>query len=370
MIEMNAARCLGLILALAMAAVASAQDSEYYDDEGPPRATEIPTEGFWPTRTMMDRVIDRITEQMTEHYNLDEYQLERTRTLFKERFPGFLNANRAEIQTLLNQYFEAILDTEPPAVDDVAVWAQRVQPLLADFDVVVDEVTGDMREYLNDDQVVMLDAEMAAFDAGMTMAQNKLGVWSEGGYDPETEWIHPPEDRHGEDAEGEVVTEETPVGDASASETGAAEKEEVPKDEWTVYTEEFIARYQLHSEQKQKALAFLRQQQERRDKYLRNNVSDMARVTKMLTEAKTEEDREKALVAYQRLNEPIDALFEQLKERLETLPTRAQRKAAAEVQPAAEEGGTSKPAKEQITDEDREKPETRGGAEPTTPEPE
>ena len=322
MIEMNATRRLGLILTLALLpAVTLAQDPGYDDEEGPPRATEIPTEGFWPTRTMMDRVIDRITEQMTEHYDLEEDQLERTRTLFKERFPGFLNENRAEIQTLLNQYFEAMLDMEPPAVEDVAVWAQRVQPLLAEFDVVIDEVTEGMRGYLSDDQVVMLDAEMAAFDTGMTMAQNKLGVWAEGGYDPETEWIHSRAERDDEVVEAEAG--ETPASDARVVETTADSSEETPKDEWTIFTEEFIARYQLHSEQRQKAFAFLRQQQERRDKFLRNNVTDMARVTKMLTQAKTDEDREKALAAYQRLNEPVDRMFEQLKERLETLPTRA-----------------------------------------------
>jgi hypothetical protein len=168
----------------------------------------------------------------------------------------------------------------------------------------------------------------------------------------------------------EVVAGETSDSSAESETTEVADTQpETPKDEWTIYTEGFIERYQFHSEQKQKAFAMLRQQQERRDDYLRNNVGDMARVTKMLTEAKTDEEREKALAAYQRLNAPVNRMFEQLKERLDTLPTRAQRKAAAEAERAAE-GGTSKPAEGRGTEAGSEKLEALGYTEPAEPEPE
>jgi len=88
----------------------------------------------------------------------------------------------------MNQYFEALLDDEPPAIEGVAEWAQRVQPLLAEFNEVCHEVAEGMHEYLNDEQQTLLDAEEAAFQTGITMVQNKLSVWAGGGYDPETEW--------------------------------------------------------------------------------------------------------------------------------------------------------------------------------------
>ena len=323
-------------LTIAMLATAAlAQDIGDPDEERPRRADQIPTEGFWPTQKMMERMIDRITEGMADEYNFDDSQLEMTRDLFKARFPEFLNENRAEIQTLLNQYFEALLDGGPPAVEDVADWAARVQPLLAGFGEVSDEVAEGMREYLNDDQMVMLDAQYVAFQAGTRMVQNKLSVWADGGYDPETEWIRRGDSRHGSREEREA---------AEAAERAREEAAKPqPKDEWTIYTERFIERYQLNEEQKQKAFTILRHQQEARDRYLHRKADEMAHVTKLLTEAETEEQRAASLEAYQRLNAPVDRIFEQLKERLDTLPTRAQRKAAVEAGRVEDEEEEKKP---------------------------
>jgi hypothetical protein len=307
-------------------------DDQRYDEQGrPKRSTEIPTAGFWPTERMTNRVIDRITGKMADEYDFDDSQLRLTREIFKARFPTFLNENRAEIQTLLNQYLEAILDDQPPAVEDVAYWAQRVQPLLAEFEEVCHEVGEGMREYLNEDQEVLLDAQVAAFQTGVRMAQNKLGVWAEGGYDPETEWIH----RGGGPRQSEGA--EAPGGPGEDEAEGQAQPgAKTPKDEWTIYTEQFIERYQLNAEQKQKAYAFLRRQQEERDRYLRQKTDEMEEVTKRLQAATTEEERKAAVAQYDRLTAPVERMFERLKERLDTLPTRAQRRAAEPAEPEAE----------------------------------
>ena len=336
-----------------------------YAEQPPERATAIPTEGFWPTQKMMDRIIDRIVDQMSKHYDLDENQNELTRDLLGARYPEFLKENRAEIQTLLNQYFEALLNDEPPAPEEVAEWAAHVQPLLAKFGEVTHEVTESMREYMSDDQTVMLDAETAAFDAGLTMARNKLSVWANGGYDPETEWIHPPPNQDDPDDRDVAPDneEEQPAEDTDAG----------PLDEWGVYTLRFVERYQLTDEQRQKAFTILRRQQEARDRYLRRKVDEMSRVTKVLSEAETEEERQAALAAYERLNAPVDRIFQQLKERLDTLPTRAQRRDAAERGPSDTQPAASEP----VATEDARRLEELGyiqpaasrPSEPPTPEP-
>jgi len=348
-----------LIIAM-LATAALAQDLDQADEgQRPRRADKIPTEGFWPTQKMMERMIDRITDGMADEFNFDDSQLELTREVFKARFPEFLNENRAEIQTLLNQYFEALLDDQPPAVEDVAEWAGRVQPLMTGFGEVCDEVAESMREYLNDDQMVMLDAQHVAFQAGMKMAQNKLAVWADGGYDPETEWIHrrSPEER---EAAAQAEMEE--------AEAEAAAKP-LPKDEWTIYTEQFIERYQLNEEQKQKAFTILGHQQEARDRYLRRKADEMAHVTKLLTEAETEEERAASLEAYQRLNAPVDRIFEQLKERLDTLPTRAQRKAAIEAGRVEEEEAKPPTPESAPSEKEREELEELGYVKPPASQP-
>src|SRR5690606_15105974 len=106
--------------------------------------------------------------------------------LLKERIPSWLKANRAEIQTLINQFYEAQLHDEPPSVEAVAQWAQRALPLFNEFtDEVLVGITDDMRNYMTDEQTDKLDVELAAFETGVTLVTNKLSVWAGGGYDPE-----------------------------------------------------------------------------------------------------------------------------------------------------------------------------------------
>jgi hypothetical protein len=353
-----------------LATTALAQNAGDVDDEARPRrATKIPTEGFWPTRTMMDRFIDRITDDMSGRYQFDDEQLELTRDMFKARFPEFLNNNRAEIQTLVNEYIEALLNQEAPAVEHVAEWAQRVQPLLAEFGEVVTEVTEGMHEYLTDDQAARLDGEMAAFQTGMSMAQGKLNDWANGGYDPETEWIHSNARRdHDEDHGDEEVAAAAEA--ASDPDTVATVAEVASKDAWTIYTERFIQRYQLDDEQKQKAYAFLFRQQQRRDDYLRRKADEMARITRLLDEAETEEERTAALESYNRLNAPIERIFQQLKDRLDTLPTRAQRRDAAQAGLEEAEDEPKPPSSRAApSDEQREKLESLGYVEPAATQP-
>lgn len=331
-------------------------------DDPPERATTIPTAGFWPTDRMMDRIIDRITDKMGKHYTFDDDQAETTRELFRANYPTFLNENRAEIQTLMNEYFEALLNKEPPSIEEVADWAQRVQPLLAEFGEVTHEVTEGMREYMTDEQTTMLDAETAAFETGLQFAQNKLSAWSAGGYDPETEWIYSKEEYDDEERERARAAGEQGKADEQPEAVAAS----APKDEWTIYTEKFIRRYELNVEQKQKAFTFLRRQQESRDRYLQRKTDEMGRVSKVLKEAETEEDRQAALALYEKLNAPVDRMFQTLKDRLDTLPTRAQRKAAAA---SADEVKTPASATASAPAEEREKSEEPSQDQPTTEPP-
>ncbi len=321
-------RMLSVVLISAAAVAALAQSTGEEPRNAPARATEVPSAGFWPTQRMLERMIDRLVDEMADDYEFDDQQVELTKQLLYDRIPGFLNANRAEIQTLMNQYIEALLEDEPPPVETVAQWATRVQPLLAEFEQVCVDIAESMDSYLNEDQSDRLANDLGAFQAGLSLVQKKLGAWAAGGFDPDTEWPRKPKQRRGR-ADG--AAERQPAEEATA--TAQAPPAE-PLDEWALYTQQFIKRYQLNAEQRQRAYAMLRRQQEARDRYLRRKTAEMARVTRMLKEAETEEQRQKALEAYERLNAPIEKMFQALKDRLETLPTRAQRRAAEPAAPA------------------------------------
>ncbi|MFQ5805722.1 MAG: hypothetical protein ACE5I3_04645 [Phycisphaerae bacterium] len=113
---------------------------------------------------------------------------------------------------------------------------------------------------------------------------------------------------------------------------------------WEKYVREFIAKYKLNDEQSQKANAVLEECKSQRDRYLRARQGQIEQIDGQIAELKKSKDKNKAkrlaqlTDKRQAVMEPVEKIFEQqLKPRLERLPTRAQRRAAeaAAKKPAA-----------------------------------
>lgn len=103
---------------------------------------------------------------------------------------------------------------------------------------------------------------------------------------------------------------------------------------WAEYVRGFIARHQFNGEQATKAWQIHAQCLNRADEYVDRRRADFQSVLNDLEAARQKNDREQIQVQQERLaalQKPIDEIFsQQLKPRLEKLPTRAQRKAAEE----------------------------------------
>jgi hypothetical protein len=329
----------------------SSYAQEHEDARDPARPADGAPDGvFWPTQKMLEGFFNRVVEDMTRDYGLDLDQRERTLALLKERISDFLNRNRVEIQALLARYFEALVDDEAPDPEDVALWAQRVLPLIEDFRESVDGMSDEMHEFLTDDQIAVLEGNRAAFHAGVDFATNRMQVWADGGYDPQTEWYRNSEARQAERQRRAAVRAEMAAqrqaaidrvraeqGLAAAAEAAAApaasrapppSTTQPAGDEWEHYVENFIRKYGLNEDQKQQAHRFLRQQQAERDRYLKRREREMQRLLEQWRIAGSAEQVARAEADYARFTRPIDELFERLKTKLEQIPTRAQRRAA------------------------------------------
>ncbi|MFO0972735.1 MAG: hypothetical protein U1A27_04745 [Phycisphaerae bacterium] len=99
-----------------------------------------------------------------------------------------------------------------------------------------------------------------------------------------------------------------------------------PLDEWDRHVDGIAQRYKFDDGQKAKAQAILKDLRTRAEQYRRSRGDEFERVKKI--EAVTV--REQELKA---LNKPLDELFAELKERLDELPTQAQREAAGPATP-------------------------------------
>ena len=109
------------------------------------------------------------------------------------------------------------------------------------------------------------------------------------------------------------------------------------EDEWERYTRTFIARFELDDEQRNSAWRIMRDCQQQRARYLASKRARVVQLQRRLSENKSDEAEKplreitNALRELEELKRPVVKIFEkQLKPRLDKLPTRAQRAAAAE----------------------------------------
>lgn len=360
-------RFLAFVLAILLTLPTLAQQPP--KEPGAAESDEPAGYGLMLSPAVFEKILDRIGEKMAEDLKCDELQAAELRRTFKTRVKEFVKRNQADVTVLANQFIEATLEDEAPSPETVAVWAQRALPILDKAREMVSGMGDEMREFLNEDQMVKIDAGLAAAEVGFTFMNQKLGKWAEGGYDPVTEWPKNPgvaqRDRQQERElrrAMETARREKLSGGASAAvadgsggrPAGSGDGKagtrpaEAPKDEWTLYVERFIAKYDLDQEQQSKARLFLSNAQERRDNYLSSadNVKKIEELEKLFRSADNEQLIETAEAKYKALMAPVDNAFETLKEKLDTLPTRAQRKKALEAEKsekAPQEAAASKP---------------------------
>jgi len=95
----------------------------------------------------------------------------------------------------------------------------------------------------------------------------------------------------------------------------------MPLDEWTRYVQEFIKKYKLDTKQQRQAWQILEELKKRAEEYRLSHKPDYD-AAKRISDAKLRSEE------IELLDKPIREMFEELKRRLDRIPTAAQREAA------------------------------------------
>lgn len=275
---------------------------------------------------------DRFVEVISDRYLLDEQQERLLRSQVARRSNAIFLAHQDRILQYAGEAVATRVGRRPFTGEQIARWAELAAPVMDDVQRHMTEFSRDFLPRLDDEQRALAERDLQAAERRLGRVAELRREWAEGKWKPE-DWglendpiqtgIAPDGPRT--PAAGSARTDEPsdwPANQAARLHPPGTAPAETANDPWAEYVRAYIQRYRLDADQQQQAWSIHRQVTERRTSLERR------RATPGNGAASTQPAAREAAA--------VDRLFEQLRRRLERLPTRAQRRAA---EPASERRG-------------------------------
>ncbi len=340
-------------------AAGSATAQEETDETPRPADTAAelkPTEiGVRFTPKMARAIGKNMSAQMKHRYDLDDEQVSAIGEIFSTRFMAFARENAEQSRTLIETMIETGIDYQGGFPKEAAqAFGKQAMPLMPVLKKLFVDTGADVGKEMTLSQRLKLTGDMTAATAALLVFENRMKRWEEGkvGENANPFWDSADSDPSKAESEPEDP-DEHPEHRRARRIAERQIKYEVDLDKrWGDYVERAVAYYELTEAQQNSADAVLKDCQKRavqlktpewRTALVRNRIArqlswrlgaDISRGPWMFSlEAE-----------YTRLRKPLTELDEELKRRIENLPTSAQRAAAREtVRKALSEKGLEGP---------------------------
>lgn len=339
-------KSIGLAIGLVILFVASPQAIEAHQAEAGKEAVATPAtkqvkkeeavspsntlEGLWPSPRLMDLMLARWADELSREYELDDTQRAKVREAVTKRWSGFLNEHRSMIQPIANEFVEMRLELEPPPDQRVQDWAKRATPVFGKFREQFEQGTAEFREILTPLQRSKFEFKAMQFSLGMQVVEEKLKQWQRGEIDSKEFWEPTARHRRGHQDDHRRQHE--------AANTKQRAAETVPKETdqialelkaWREYVEAFVRIYNLDEGQRTSVVSILSELKQRAISHRDGHREAITRLEQRIhnfTGSKEEQAELKKQLT--ELYGPIDEMFNELKRRIEQVPTTAQRETA------------------------------------------
>jgi hypothetical protein len=330
----------------------------------------------WNVRERFDRVFGIISDR----YLLDRDQEQVLQSLIFRENQALFSKHSGRIMQYAMEAIQTRVAGEPFTADQVARWVELATPVFQDSRRAMVSAADEFMGHLGPEQRELVQSDLDAANRRMDALEVMAVGWRRGEWDA-SDWgleddpiqnahARAPADEMGGDSAGGESDGSDPAGDQpgmerpdEAGNPAAGEKAardnrsdaagkrgdtppnaedappppdtnkdpkrsatNTPDDAWAKYVREFIAKYQLADDQQQKAWLFHQDARKRADAVDRR----FARQTGEIDDAQDERATSRGKAIKERQDADQSRLFERMKERLEKLPTRAQRRSAAE----------------------------------------
>ena len=286
--------------------------------------------------------LDKFMEMVGDRYLLDDEQIASLEGHVFQVNVGLFSRHADRIMEYATEAIQTRVVGEPFTPEQVARWVELAEPVMEDARQSVKEAAEVFMEELDPEQRELLQRDLAAGDKRLIdidlMAQKwKRGEWEPRDWGMEADPIQmrgaPVAAKAAADAEraaddGKPAPGETLEPDAQPDQKTVPPKAPKADDEWARYVRAFIAKYHLNDEQQQRAWLIYGDAKERDDVFGGRFERQMETLRRKADSSKDGRIQAALRERTERHQLERERLFNQLKRRLDRLPTRAQRKSA------------------------------------------
>jgi hypothetical protein len=297
-----------------------------------------------PVWTPLARV-DKAVSLMQQRYEMTDEQATRLKQVILR---GTLQVVVRHADDLLSLGQEIIavggLTGDASDAERVARWAKIIKPIRADALAYMERETPQVIAMLDAAHQQQAREDVATLQRWQAHRGALLDKWIAGKWQYEDVGLsHEMFDSRWLEAEKQRQTQvdAAPSPPLPRQPGGAVAHE--PPDPWTAYVQAFVLRHALDAAQRQTAYAILNELQQRATGYMLAHRPDLQELDRRVSQASVE-DRSAAQRDRDAMMRPVDLMFQELKDRLEPLPTTAQRTAASQPTVTTRTAPTSAPA--------------------------
>jgi hypothetical protein len=301
---------------------------------------EIPP---WNTLARFDRGLEMIGDR----YLLDGEQMAALESQAIKVNVDLFTRHSDRIMEYALEAIQTRASGEPFTPEQVARWTTLAEPVFQDARRSVNAAAQEFMEELDPEQRELMQRDLDATNRRMGDIEGMAQSWKRGEWDPhdwgmEEDPIQNPgaaaerlataesaEPGAGQpSASGRPTSTAAPEGQAPAQEPARVTQEPKAEDPWAKYVRAFIRKYHLNVEQRQRAWLYYRDTKDRDELFGRRYKRQLEAIRKKTDAAENERVSAALRQRTEMRGRERERLFNQLKRRLERLPTRVQRKNA------------------------------------------
>lgn len=294
-----------------------------------PKEAEQEFKGLWNVDSMMDQAVENISRR----YNLNDDQKAKTKKMLVEEVTKFLDTHE-NIWPLVRDLGRYQIKGEAPEGEIARRIGENALPLLEDIRETIMTCNADWDSILSDEQRALHEWDLNDMELTFKKMDENFTAMRQG--KPRNPGIFPGPNTEHEVKAPPVRTK--PPKDFKPTLRRNAREDKPQEDEWELYVQVFIKKYELTEAQSEAAHSILRECKTRAAAYRLSKERDFAEAKKRLEDVRNSKQpaeitktKEKVwTTVLQKLRKPVDDLFQELKDRLARIPTATQKKRAGD----------------------------------------